>query len=63
MNPRAKTGADSRGRSASGCLESDEIRAALGKYELPKAIYSLVAFSRTPNGKIQRAQSLAQLDL
>ena len=51
------------GEVPAGCLESNEIKAALGKYELPKAIYTLAAFSRTPNGKIQRAQSLAQLDL
>lgn len=35
----------------------------LSKYELPKAVYSLPNFKRTQNGKIQRQQSIAALNL
>lgn len=36
---------------------------ALSPYELPKEIYSLPSFERTQNGKIQRQQTMAKLNL
>lgn len=44
-------------------LESSAVKELLGKYEIPKNVYAVPAFARTPNGKIQRKQTLALLDL
>ena len=35
----------------------------LSKYELPKEIYSLALFKRTPNGKVMRQQTISSLNL
>ena len=36
---------------------------SLSKYELPKEIYSVPAFKRTPNGKLMRQQTISNLNL
>ena len=36
---------------------------SLSKYELPKEIYSVPAFKRTPNGKLMRQQTISSLNL
>ena len=35
----------------------------LSKYELPKEIYSVTLFKRTPNGKVMRQQTISSLNL
>ena len=36
---------------------------SLSKYELPKEIYSVALFMRTPNGKVMRQQTISSLNL
>jgi O-succinylbenzoic acid--CoA ligase len=35
----------------------------LSKYELPKEVYAVALFERTPNGKIMRQQTISSLNL
>lgn len=51
------------GEESPNAFDESVKKGGLSKYEQPKEIYTLAAFSRTPNGKIQRAETLAQLDL